>query len=155
VLATLLTYQHGDPVSEREIATDLIKRKEYIARPELVRVRQGFSLLDLKRYVDSRGYRGVGYGRLTMEDLIAQAPIIVPVNFFGYNHFVIFRGVRGDRVLLSDPAWGSRTMRREKFEDAWLVYPEIGKTGFVVQRRDGTIPPNRLDPRPSDFVMLR
>jgi predicted double-glycine peptidase len=154
-LATLLTYQHGDPVSEREIAAQLIRREEYIANPELVRVRQGFSLLDLKRYVNSRGYRGVGYGRLSMDDLIARAPIIVAVDFLGYNHFVIFRGVQGDRVLLSDPAWGNRTMRRQRFEDSWIEFPEIGKTGFVIQRQDGVTPPNRLDPRPSDFVMLR
>ncbi len=61
----------------------------------------------------------------------------------------------GDRVLLSDPAWGNRTMRRQRFEDSWIEFPEIGKTGFVIQRQDGVTPPNRLDPRPSDFVMLR
>jgi predicted double-glycine peptidase len=154
-LATLLAYQHGDFVSEREVANGLMRRKEYISRPELVRLRQGFSLLDLKRYVDQRGYDGIGYGRLTLEDLLEQAPIMVPVNFVGYNHFVVFRGMQGDRVLLSDPAWGNRTMRREKFENGWLVYPEIGKVGFVVKRRDGTAPPNQLAPHPSDFVMLR
>jgi predicted double-glycine peptidase len=29
-LATLLNYQHGDPISEREIAKGLIQREEYI-----------------------------------------------------------------------------------------------------------------------------
>src|SRR4029079_11416509 len=60
-LATLLSYQHGDFVSEREIAKGLMRRKEYIAQPKVVQIRQGFSLLDLKRYVDQRGYSGVGY----------------------------------------------------------------------------------------------
>src|SRR5918992_3995986 len=63
-LATLLNYQHGDPVSEREIARGLIQREEYLEEPLLVRARQGFSLLDLKRYVDQRGYLGMGYGEL-------------------------------------------------------------------------------------------
>jgi uncharacterized protein len=117
-LATLLNYQHGDPVSEREIARGLIEREEYLTEPLLVRARHGFSLLDLKRYVDRRDYQGIGYGQLTLEDLIERAPIMVPVNFHGYNHFVVFRGMRGNRVLLADPAFGNRTMLAAKFEAA-------------------------------------
>ena len=154
-LATLLNYQHGDPVSEREIATGLIGRQEYLANPLLVRLRQGFSLLDLKRYVDQRGYLGIGYGELALADLIELAPIIVPVKLNGFNHFVVFRGTRGNRVLLADPAFGNRTMLMPKFEAGWLDYANIGKVGFRVARRDGSLPPNQLAPRASDFVSLR
>jgi predicted double-glycine peptidase len=155
-LATILQYQYGDPSSEKDIARALISRREYIENPELVKIRQGFSLLDLKRYVDSHGYRGIGYGKLTFADLAKKAPVMVPVNFLGYNHFVIFRGVMENRVLLADPGWGNRTMLRDDFENAWLDYGEaIGKVGFVVERRDGTVPPNQLSPKASDFVMLK
>lgn len=155
-LATILTYQYGDPASEKDIARALISRREYIENPELVKIRQGFSLLDLKRYVDSNGYRGIGYGKLSFADLVKKAPLMVPVNFLGYNHFVIFRGVMENRVLLVDPGWGNRTILRDDFENAWLDYGEaIGKVGFVVERRDGTVPPNQLSPKASDFVMLR
>lgn len=155
-LATILKYQYGDPASEKDIAKALIIRTEYIENPELVKIRQGFSLLDLKRYVDNHGYRGIGYGKLTFADLVKKAPLMVPVNFLGYNHFVIFRGVMEDRVLLADPGWGNRTMLRDDFENAWLDYGEaIGKVGFVVERRDGTVPSNQLSPKASDFVMLR
>jgi uncharacterized protein len=154
-LATLLIYQHGDPVSEREIARGLIQREEYLAEPLLVRARHGFSLLDLKRYVEERGYQGIGYGKLTLEDLIDRAPIMVPVRFYGYNHFVVFRGALGNRVLLADPAFGNRTMSAKKFEAAWLDYPKFGKVGFVVARIDDAPPPNQLAPRPLDFVSLR
>jgi hypothetical protein len=154
-LATLLNYQHGDPVAEREIAKGLIQREEYLAEPLLVRARHGFSLLDLKRYVEARGYQGIGYGKLTLEDLIERAPIMVPVRFYGYNHFVVFRGALGNRVSLADPAFGNRTMLAAKFEDAWLDYSKFGKVGFVVARIDDAPPPNRLAPRPTDFVSLR
>jgi predicted double-glycine peptidase len=154
-LATILNYQHDDPISEREIAERLVQREEYLADPSLVRARQGFSLLDLKRLVDQRGYQGRGFGQLTMEDLVELAPIIVPVGFNGYNHFVVFRGMRGNRVLLADPAFGNRTMLAAKFEAAWLNYPEIGRVGFVVAPRDGAVPVNRLAPRAADFVSLR
>jgi predicted double-glycine peptidase len=153
-LATVLNYQHGDPVSEREIAKSLIGREEYLADPMLVRARHGFSLLDLKRYVDARGYEGVGYGNLKFEDLIDLAPVMVPVDF-RYPHFVVFRGVRGNRVLLADPAFGNRTMLVAKFQDAWMEYAEFGRVGFVVARADGATPPNQLGPAWDDFVSLR
>lgn len=154
-LATILHYQHGDLVPEEEIAKAMIQREEYMAHPMLLRMRQGFSLLDLKRYVDNRGYEGIGYGKLTLQDAIAYAPIIVPVNFHGYNHFVVFRGIREERVLLADPAWGNRTLWVEEFKDAWIDYPKIGHVGFVVALNNGNIaPPNRLAPQAEDFMMF-
>lgn len=154
-LATILNFQYEDPVTEREIARALISRDQYIDNPSLVQVRQGFSLFDLKRYVDARGYRGIGYGRLELNNLIESAPVIVPVRLNGYSHFVVFRGKRGNRVLLADPAWGNRTLTIDEFEAEWLPYPEFGRVGFVVAQRDGTLPGNRLAPRAGDFVFLR
>jgi uncharacterized protein len=154
-LTTLLRYQHNDLVEEREVALGLMGREEYVANPALVQIRQGFSLLDLKRFVDARGYEGIGYGKLTLDDLIERAPIMVPIATNGYNHFVIFRGVAGNRVLLADPAWGNRTMTVDKFKKKWLDYPEFGHVGFVVATRTGDGEINRLAPGPEDFVMLR
>lgn len=154
-LATVLAHQLQDPVPEREIAMALMRRKEYLENPLLVRVRHGFSFNDLKGYVDSRGYEGIGYGNLNIAHLVDFAPVIVPVRFNGYNHFVVFRGLRADRVLLADPAWGNRTMRLEKFDDAWLNYEGMGKVGFVVANGDGTLTANRMAPQDTDFVLLR
>lgn len=154
-LATVLRYQHGDPISEKDIAKGLFTRKEYMANPALVAVRQGFSLLDLKRFVDGRGYRGVGFGKLELDDLVHKAPVIVPVRLNGYNHFVVFRGLLRDRVLLADPAWGNRTMGSERFLRAWLEYPQVGKVGFVVEGGDHPPQPNHLAPRPEDFPTFR
>ncbi|MCL7422660.1 MAG: C39 family peptidase [Methylobacter sp.] len=154
-LTTLLNYQHGDPVTEKEVAKALMSRDEYIKNPGLVNIRQGFSLLDLKRYADAHGYKGMGYGKLTLDDLIKKAPIIVPISIMGYNHFVIFRGIQGNRVLLADPAWGNRTMLVDMFEKMRIDFPKIGKVGFVITRLDGAEPPNRLKPESREFVMTR
>lgn len=154
-LATVLRYQFGDDVTEREIATSLISREEYLANPNIVRAREGFSLLDLKRFVDARGYEGVGYGQLDFDKLVHLAPVIVPVSLQGYRHFVVFRGVRGNRVLLADPAFGTRTMPIARFERAWIDDQKLGRIGFVVGRPGGATPPGNLAPRDDDFVMLR
>lgn len=152
-LATILKFQYGDNVTERQVAEGLIGRKEYIEHPELIRIREGFSLLDMKRYVDGRGYRGIGYGKLEFKDLIRLAPIIVAVSPIGYNHFVVFRGAIGDQVLLADPAFGNRTMSVEKFERIWIDFPKFGKVGFVVTRNGKPGPPGRLAARADLFVV--
>jgi len=155
-LGTLLRYEFGEPVTEKEIARGLISRGEYIEHPELVQIREGFSLLDLKRYVQTRGYKGLGFGQLDLNDLVKRAPIMVPINALGYNHFVIFRGIMGGQVLLADPAWGNRTMTLDKFQRMWLDYGEpMGHVGFVVERADGRKPLSRLQPRLNEFVMLQ
>jgi predicted double-glycine peptidase len=154
-LATVLRYQYGEPVTEKEVAKALINREEYLKNPKLVQIRQGFSLLDLKRYVESRGYKGIGYGKLSVGDLLEMAPITVPIETLGYNHFVVFRGAMEDRVLLSDPAWGNRTMTVDDFERAWINYGrEIGRVGFVVALPDGTTRVGELAPTPEEFVVL-
>jgi predicted double-glycine peptidase len=202
-LGILLKYEFGEAVTEKEIARGLMRRGEYVEHPELVRNREGFSLLDLKRYVQTYGapsadvylpkktksigakvrhlapaksrtppggarratstsapilgvYRGEGLGQLELNDLIERAPIMVPVDALGYNHFVVFRGVIGDRVLIADPAWGNRTMTIAKFQRMWLDYGEpMGHVGFVVTRADGHKPPNRLRAKLNEFVMLQ
>lgn len=155
-LTTLLNYQHGEELTEKEVAVTLMNRPEYIDRPELIQIREGFSLLDLKRYAELRGYKGIGLGKMEMKDLESKAPLLVPINVRGYNHFVVFRGMRGNRVLLADPAWGNRTMLKDEFEQAWIDYPTIGRVGFAVERNAPPHPTShKLTASADDFVMLR
>lgn len=152
-LATVLRYQHGDPVSERDLVIGLISRDIYIANPELVQIRQGFSLLDLKRVVEARGYNGFGYGDLTYEDALDLAPIITPIDPSGYNHFVVLIGQVGDRVQVADPAFGNTTMTVGRFQRIWMEFADLGHVGFIVTRGEDPAPPGRLRPNPQVFLM--
>jgi len=157
-LATVLRYQHGVPVTERSVALGLINRSEYLANPELVRIRQGFSLLDMKRFTDRLGYMGQGLGQMTFDDLLHYAPVIVPINSYGYPHFVVFRGATLTRVLLADPAFGNITLSKNNFFDSWIDYRDLGRVGFVVSNDinqvDGVSPPGRLRARLSEFPLM-
>lgn len=144
-LATILTYQHGDNVTEKIIAETMLRRTD----PLKVKVKGGFSLLDLKRFAESRGFKGTGYLKLTTKNLVDLGPTIIPVNLGDYNHFVVFRGIVGNKVLLADPAFGNRTIDINTFKKSWLQ-----NIGFVVSRRDGKPPPNRLTVQPSDFIRV-
>jgi predicted double-glycine peptidase len=154
-LATILRYQHGVPVTERSVALGLITREAYLANPDLVRWRGGFSLLDMARFVAGLGYDGIGLGHLEFADLVDRAPIIVPVKVRGYPHFVVFRGATQTRVLLADPAFGNVTMSIPRFTRGWIEYAEVGRVGFVVTRSGELAPPGRLKARARDFAVLR
>jgi uncharacterized protein len=154
-LGTLLNYKHEDYVSEREIAIHLMKRDEYVRNPELVKLRLGFSLLDLQKYVESRGYIGMGLGNLEITDLIERSPIMVAIYVHGYTHFVVFRGMRRNRILLADPAWGNRTMTLAQFMDIWVEHPKNGHIGFqVINPTEPIGHPHALEAHDDDFVNL-
>jgi predicted double-glycine peptidase len=150
-LATLLTYHHGEPVSERAVAQAMLGKTD----PLRVKVRGGFSLLDLKRYAEARGFQADGYSGVSLADLVKLGPAIVPVVLDRYPHFVVFRARSGDRVLIADPAYGNRSVEVEVFEKAWQ------KIAFVVDRPAGDKPPSRLghqlqdELRPSSDMIRR
>lgn len=134
-VATILTYQLGHPVSEREAALGML----HMGDARLVRARLGFSLLDLKRLAVAHGFTAAGYGGLSLDDLADRAPVIVPIQVMGFPHFVVVRGRRGDRLLLGDPAFGNRTMTVDAFSRAWTSH-----IGFVIVAPSEPHPPNRM-----------
>ena len=154
-LATILRYQHGIPATERSVALGLINREEYLSDPTLLRIRQGFSLLDLKRYVDNLGYEGLGLGQLSLQDLVEHAPIIVPVILQGYPHFVVFRGATSNSVLIADPAFGNVTIPIYNFKEGWINYEGINQVGFVVTQSGTVAPPGRLSANAMEFSRLQ
>lgn len=124
-LATVFTYSLGNPVSEREVAQAMLRRTD----PLRVKVRGGFSLLDMKRFAEGRGYRAEGFRNLSLEELLALKSPIVPIDERGDPHFVVVRGLREGRLDLADPAFGNRSMSVERFRAAWQ-----GGIGFAVTR---------------------
>ena len=139
-LATLLTYHLGEAVAERAVAQAMLGKTD----PLRVKHRGGFSLLDLKRYAEARGFKADGYSGMSLAELVKLGPAIVPVVLDRYPHFVVFRAQSGDRVLIADPAYGNRSVEVEVFEKAWQ------KIAFVVERPGGEAPPSRLGPMPQD-----
>lgn len=129
-LATILRYQYGHQISEQELIKALLER---VQEKEVSR-RGGFTLLDLKYVATNLGYTVHGY-QLSLDQLAGLGvPALVPISLRGYKHFVIFRGIVGDRVVLADPAFGNLMVPDFLFEDAWQ------RIALVVER-DGLAPP--------------
>ncbi|MBT1074573.1 C39 family peptidase [Geobacter grbiciae] len=113
-LATLLAYHYEDKVTEQDIFKDMYEK----GNQEKIR-REGFSLLDIKNYLGTRGYRADGF-RTSLDKLASiGVPAIVLINHNGYRHFVVVKGISQREVLLGDPAAGLKRMARADFEPMW------------------------------------
>lgn len=113
-LATLLTYHYAEPTTEEQTF------KAMFADGDQERIMKvGFSMADMKRYLASRGLEANGY-RVPFEKLAELGvPAIVLLNHQGYRHFVVVKGMSTDRVLVGDPALGTRALPRKEFEKMW------------------------------------
>ncbi|MFC1594248.1 C39 family peptidase [Candidatus Omnitrophota bacterium] len=136
-MATLLSFYFNDTITEEEVIKSLLLTTDL----KKVKAKKGFSLLDLKNFAKLKGYEVTGY-RMDLEYLLAlDTPVLIPISIKDYSHFVIFRGMLGDRVFIADPALGKMTMKIERFMRLWE-----GGIGLVVTKSDAKEfnPPLRL-----------
>ena len=110
-LATLLSYQYDDPVSEQDVFKVMWENGDQ----EKIR-REGFSLLDIKQYLEANGYSADGYEASLDKLAEVGIPAIALIRDNGYNHFVVVKGVSKDKVVVGDPSLGARVIPREQFE---------------------------------------
>lgn len=114
-LATILRYAYHLDADENTVIEGMLA----LADPEIVRER-GFSLLDIKRYVEALGMRGRGY-RVDEDRLrTLRVPSLVLMDVNGFRHFVVLKQVRADDLVeIGDPILGNRVVPMEQFLAAW------------------------------------
>jgi uncharacterized protein len=113
-VATLLTYQYDYPVNEQAAFVEMFRN----GNQAKIR-REGFSLLDIKRFLEARGFDADGF-EVPLEKLAqTNTPAIVLINERGYHHFVVVKGIENSRVLVGDPATGTRPIPQKTFEEQW------------------------------------
>lgn len=124
-LATLLTHHYRHPVTEQEVFEEMYVR----GNQEKIR-REGFSLLDIKLYLERRGYLADGFEVDPAKLDRVTIPAIVLINQRGYHHFVVLKGMRDGRVLIGDPSGGTRAVSRAEFEKMW-----VNRILFVIRNK--------------------
>ncbi|MCC6964819.1 MAG: C39 family peptidase [Nitrospira sp.] len=140
-IATLLTYHYGNPMTEEVAFRTMFEHGDQ----EKIQ-REGFSLLDMKRFLDAQGYRADGF-EVSLDDLSnAGIPAIVLMVDNGYYHFVVVKGMRDNKLLLGDPAVGLRVVSRGEFEAAWpnrivFVIHDAPTRGAFNTARDWSVRP--------------
>ncbi|CAI8852308.1 MULTISPECIES: C39 family peptidase [unclassified Pseudomonas] len=122
-LATVLRQAYWLDVDEEHVIKGMLVN----ADQDLVRT-QGFSMLDMKRYIESIGMRARGY-RIPPEKLEAVTiPVVVLMDIRGYKHFVVLQRAQKDWVYIGDPVLGHKRYSHEDFVKGWngIVFAIIG-----------------------------
>jgi len=123
-LATILRYAYNLDADEDTVIEGMLA----VSDPVVVRER-GFSLLDIKRYVESLGMRGRGYRVDEARLRSLRVPSLVLMDVRGFRHFVVLKQVRGELVEVGDPILGNRVLPLAEFMQAWpsrAVFVVIG-----------------------------
>lgn len=111
-IASLLTYHYDRPTTEAEVFEAM-----YEAGDQKTIRTKGFSLLDMKVYLEANGYQADGF-RVGLDQIQeSKIPAIVVIRTRGYQHFVLIKGVSDEEVVVGDPALGTKVYTREKFEE--------------------------------------
>jgi predicted double-glycine peptidase len=140
-LATLFQYYWQDDIYEDEIIVAIF---ENLGADEIAdREENGLSMTDLKDAAVELGYFAA-MRRVELEDLFElKVPVVVRLVIDDYEHFVVFRGVVGDRVFLADPSRGNVRLSINQFARQW------NNVLLVVADPSGQIPestPLSVDP---------
>lgn len=112
-VATLLTYHLERPTTEREA----FDRMYELGDKERIQ-REGFSLYEMKLFLESLGYAADGF-RIGFEKVASVGvPVIVMIELNVYKHFVLVKGVRDGWALVADPAFGLKKWKGPELEAA-------------------------------------
>ncbi|MGH7017396.1 MAG: C39 family peptidase [Caulobacteraceae bacterium] len=128
-LATLLRYQYGFDIDEAAIFKSM-----WAAGDKKKIQKVGFSLLDMKEYLDREDLDSDGY-KLNYDELATiKDPSIAVISVGSYRHFVVIKGITVKKVLIGDPALGIRDYSRADFLKVWdgvvfLVHDRKGMKG--------------------------
>jgi uncharacterized protein len=132
-LTTVLEYHLGLAVTEKDAMEGMLAHGE----SDKIIARRGFSLLDMKRYVATLGSDSAGF-RGDINDLATLGqPAIVPIDYAGFKHFVVVKGIRDGKVYIADPSAGNIAFSVAEFSGLWdkgtlfVIYPS--KTRPAVQ----------------------
>ncbi|RST32231.1 peptidase C39 [Sphingomonas ginkgonis] len=113
-LASLLRFHYDLPVDEAQVFQGMWRNGD---RAQIRKL--GFSLLDMKRYLEARGLAANGF-KVSLRDIQRrQVPGIALVDMKGYKHFVVIKGIAGENVLVGDPSRGLMIEPIAHFEQAW------------------------------------
>ena len=134
-LTTVLKFHLGLNVTEQDAMKGMLEHGE----KDKIIARRGFSLLDMKRYVATLGSDSGGF-RADMNDLAKlDQPAIVPIDYAGFKHFVVVKGIRDGKVFIADPSAGNIAFSVSEFAGLWdkgtlfVIYPSKTRPAVAIQ----------------------
>lgn len=126
-LVTVLNSDLGIMVTEQQAMEGMLEHGE----KDKIAERRGFSLLDMKRYVASLGKKSDGFRGEIADLMELKTPAIVPIDYGGFKHFVVLRGIRDGLVYIADPSAGNIVFSLQEFIEWW-----DRNTLFIIYREE-------------------
>lgn len=137
-LTTLLDFYLGRNFKEKQVMDGLLQ----FGDTDRIVESRAFSMLDMKRLVTALGHPSGGF-RAEREDLEKlDHPAIAPIQYAGFKHFVVVRGVKEGHVFVADPAFGNISFTINRFLEIWdrnvlfIVFPNGHKPVGGLEIRD-------------------
>lgn len=114
--ATILRHYYNDTeIDERMLVESMMR----LGDQQRIKS-QGFSMLEIKRAVEERGYIANGYRLGSVEELTKlKVPALTLINTRGYSHFVVVKAVERNVAYVADPAFGNLLKSVSEFESGW------------------------------------
>ena len=132
-LTSIFKYYLEYPITELDVIQGLLDLAKQKGTLEKIIQRRGFTLLDLKKFAESKGFTTSAF-KLEFDDLVKLGePALVPIIPYGYKHFVVFRGADEKYVYLADPSFGNYTQTIEDFKKDWYGFTNVA---LVVHRKE-------------------
>ncbi|MDO6706820.1 C39 family peptidase [Photobacterium sp. 1_MG-2023] len=143
-VASLMKYHYGIETSENTVFKYMFENGDKTKIEK-----SGFSMFDMKEYMQSVGLDANGY-RLPLDKFqTLGVPAITIVNFDGYMHFVVIKGMNSDQVILGDPSRGTMVMKISEFKPYYrgsvlLVKNMVkeGRESFITQENYSVYAPS-------------
>ena len=124
-LTTLLDFYLGRNFQERQVMEGLLQ----FGDAEKIAARRGFSLLDMKKLVTALGHPSGGFRAAEVDLVKLDHPAIAPIEYAGFKHFIVIRGVKDGHVYVADPSLGNISFTMSRFLEVWdrnvlfIVFP--------------------------------
>ena len=134
---SLLLHNYFDDTkfSEQVLLKDIILR---LNGDEIVsRVKDGFSMLDLKLLSQRLGYMADGI-KLSFDSIYKlRGPVIILLHKNSMKHFVVLKGAKSGRAFIADPIYGNVRLSEHELKEQWkgevLI---VGIEGFNVSSKN-------------------
>lgn len=127
-MATILAYYFGDTISEAALTMDMTAR---LTDEELdSRIKDGFSLLDMRNTLVRLGYQAVGVNLSLAQAKQLKGPVVILLRKEDINHFVVLKGIVGEAASIADPTLGNVRLTLDELMYYWRGEAlAIGKPG--------------------------
>lgn len=128
---TSILLSRGAAVDEASVMDNLLRFGEV----DKIVARRGFSLLDMKRYLQAIGLKAAGFNSVTLDDLPElladkSQQAVATVTLFGFKQFVVLTGIDTQYVYVASPHFGNLAIARQEWQASWeqivfvVTFPE-------------------------------